>query len=77
MAQKRKNEKSFHFTALIEKEGDCYVATCPELEVVSQGVTVEEASKNLTEAVSIVLEEASPRELKRRYSAASSMRRTE
>ena len=66
MTQKRKNGKSFQFTALIEKEGDWYVATCPELDVVSQGETVEEASKNLAEAVSIVLEEASPQELKRR-----------
>jgi predicted RNase H-like HicB family nuclease len=51
---------------LIEKEGDAFVATCPELGVVSEGDTVEEARSNLAEAVSIVLEEASPDELKRR-----------
>lgn len=66
MAQKRKTGKTLQFTALIEKEGDGYVATCREQEVVSQGDTVEEARKNLAEAVGIVLEEASPDELKRR-----------
>ncbi len=66
MTQKRKNGKPLLFTALIEKEGDGYVATCPELEVVSQRETVEEARKNLAEAVAIVLQEASPDELKRR-----------
>ena len=37
-------------TALIEPEGDGYVATCPEVDVVSQGQTVEEARQNLLEA---------------------------
>ena len=31
------------FTALIEREGDGYVALCPELDIASQGDTVEEA----------------------------------
>ncbi len=66
MPPARKPKKRFQFTALIEKEGDAFVATCPELEVVSEGDTVEEARDNLAEAVSIVLEEASPDELKRR-----------
>ena len=39
------------FTAIIEKEESAYVALCPELDVASQGNTVEEARKNLTEAV--------------------------
>jgi len=35
--------KVLQSTAVIEREGDGYVATCPELDVVSQGGTVEEA----------------------------------
>jgi hypothetical protein len=39
------------YTAIIEKEGDLYAALCPELDVASQGETVEEATLNLREAV--------------------------
>ena len=44
-------EKVLQLTAVIEREEDGYVATCPELDVVSQGDTVEEARSNLLEAV--------------------------
>ena len=44
-------EKVLQLTAVIEREEDGYVATCPELDVVSQGDTVEEAWSNLLEAV--------------------------
>jgi predicted RNase H-like HicB family nuclease len=54
------------YTGLIEREGDMYVAVCPELDVASQGRTVEEATSNLREAVELFLECASPEELKRR-----------
>ena len=53
-------------TAIVEKEGDGYVALCPELEVASQGDTVEEAAANLREAVELFLETADPREIERR-----------
>jgi predicted RNase H-like HicB family nuclease len=53
-------------TAIIEREGDGYVSLCPELDVASQGDTVEEARKNLTEAVELFLETASPSEVKER-----------
>ena len=53
-------------TAVIEREGDGYVATCPEVDVVSQGDTVEEARHNLLEAVEGFFEAASPSELRRR-----------
>ncbi len=43
-------------TGIIEKEGDGYVALCPELDVASQGDTVAEARKNLTEAVELFFE---------------------
>jgi predicted RNase H-like HicB family nuclease len=54
------------FTALVEREGDGYVALCPEFDVVSQGDTVEEARNNLAEAVSLLLETADPSEIERR-----------
>ena len=34
------------FTGIIEREGDGYVALCPELDIASQGHTVEEARRN-------------------------------
>jgi len=54
------------YTAIIEKEGDVYAALCPELDVVSQGATVEEATSNLREAIESFLECADPQEIKRR-----------
>jgi len=50
-------------TAVIEREGDGYVALCPELDIASQGDTVERARGNLAEAVALFLETASPREI--------------
>ena len=38
-------------TALIEREGDGYVSLCPELDVASQGKTIEEARDNLREVM--------------------------
>ena len=53
-------------TAVIEREGDGYVALCPELDIASQGDTVEESQHNLQEAVQLFLEEASPSEIRQR-----------
>jgi predicted RNase H-like HicB family nuclease len=53
------------YTAIIE-EGDLYAALCPDLDVASQGATVEEATSNLREAVELFLECADPEEIKRR-----------
>ncbi len=44
------------FTAVIQREGNGYVALCPELDVASQGDTVEEARSNLEEALELFLE---------------------
>lgn len=55
------------FTAVVEREGDMYVALCPQLDVVSQGATVEEARDNLREAVGLFLETASPQEIEQRF----------
>ena len=54
------------FTAIVEREGDGYVALCPELDVASQGDTVEEAHANLREAVELFLETASSEEIAER-----------
>jgi predicted RNase H-like HicB family nuclease len=54
------------FTAIIEREGDGYVSFCPELDVASQGDTVEEARGNLVEAVELFLDTASPSEIQDR-----------
>jgi predicted RNase H-like HicB family nuclease len=55
------------YTAVIEKEGDAYVALCPELDIASQGTTIEEAKANLKEAVELFLESADPEEIRRRF----------
>jgi len=54
------------FTAAIHREGDGYVAICPELDVASQGDTVEQAHENLREAVELFLETAGPEEVAER-----------
>ena len=54
------------FTAAIHREGDGYVALCQELDVASQGDTVEQARANLREAVELFLETASPKEVAER-----------
>jgi predicted RNase H-like HicB family nuclease len=53
-------------TATIEREGEGYVALCPEYDIVSQGDTIEEARQNLIEALELFLESAPPEELARR-----------
>lgn len=59
-------KKMRSFTAVIEHEGNGYVSLCPELDIASQGDTVEEARKNLTEAMELFFETASPSEIKDR-----------
>ena len=54
------------FTAVLEKEGDDYVALCPELDVASQGKTVENAMTNPRQAVALFLESASRDEVESR-----------
>lgn len=55
-----------NFTAIIEKEDDMYVALCPELDIASQGKSVELAKQNLKEAIELFLEDASPLEIQER-----------
>jgi len=53
-------------TAIIEREGNGYVSLCPELDIASQGDTVEQARSNLQEALELFFECASPEEIKQR-----------
>ena len=43
------------FTAFIAREGKGYVSLCPELDVASQGDSIEQACRNLQEAVELFL----------------------
>ena len=53
-------------TAIIEREGDGYVALCPEVDVASQGATVDEARANLKEALELFFETACETEIRER-----------
>ena len=53
-------------TEIIEREGDDYVSLCPELDIASQGATVDEARSNLKEALELFFEAASATEIERR-----------
>ncbi len=54
------------FTAVIEREDDMYVALCPELDIASQGESVEKARENLKEAIELFFETASQQEVRER-----------
>lgn len=55
-----------HMTAIIEREGESYVALCPELDIASQGASVSEAGANLKEALELFHEAASADKIQRR-----------
>jgi len=55
--------QSRQLTAIIEREGDGYVALCPELDIASQGNTIELARTNLKEALELFFETADPAEI--------------
>jgi predicted RNase H-like HicB family nuclease len=52
---------SVRFSAVVTREGEVYVALCPELDVASQGASVEEALSALREAISLYLEDGNAR----------------
>ncbi len=56
-------------TAIIEREGDGYVASCPEFDIASQGDSVPEARANLQEALELFFEAASAEEVRERLQA--------
>ena len=59
-------EQTRRLTAIIEREDDGYVSLCPELDIASQGATIEEARANLVEALTLFFETASPTEMQER-----------
>ena len=54
-------------TEILSREGDGYVALCRELDIASQGTTVEEARRNLCEAVELFFETADASEVRSRW----------
>ncbi len=56
-------------TAIIKREGNGYGSLCPELDIASQGDTIEEARTNLREALELFFETASPTEIQTRLHA--------
>jgi predicted RNase H-like HicB family nuclease len=53
----------YKLTAIIEKEDDMYISLCPQIDIVSQGFTIEESINNLKEAVELFFEHASSEEI--------------
>jgi len=53
-------------TAIIEREGDGYVALCPKVDAASQGGTIDEAQANLQEALELFFETVSQGEIRER-----------
>jgi predicted RNase H-like HicB family nuclease len=70
-------KKTPSLTAVIEKEGKWYVATCPELGVASQGRSLNEAYTMVQEAVNLFLETASAEEVKRCLARGAKVRKLE
>ena len=63
-------------TVIVEREGNGYVALCPEVDVASQGDSVAEARDNLEEVLALFFETASTEEVERRLTVGGgSMRR--
>lgn len=58
--------RTHQLTAIIERDGSGYVSLCPELDIASQGDTVEQARSNLAEALALFFEIADPSEIARR-----------
>jgi predicted RNase H-like HicB family nuclease len=51
------------FMAIIERDDDADVALCPELDIASQGGSIEDALSNLREAVDLFFQAADPKEV--------------
>jgi predicted RNase H-like HicB family nuclease len=60
-------KQSQRLTAIIEREDDGFVALCPEFDIASDGVSIEEARANLIAALTLFFEAASPSEVTRRF----------
>ena len=56
-------QQSRRLTAIIEREDDGFIAPCPEVDIASQGDSIEEARANLIEALTLFFEVADPSEV--------------
>jgi predicted RNase H-like HicB family nuclease len=70
----KRMQQSRRLTAIIEREGDGYLALCPELDIASQGDTLEGARVNLIEALALFFETADPSEVGKRLHTITSER---
>ena len=61
-------------TVIVEREGDGYIALCPEVDVASQGDTVAESRENLREALTLFFETASAGEVDKRLRGEGQLR---
>ena len=59
-------QQSRRLTAIIEREGDGYVALCPELDVASQDDSLDETRASLVKALTLFFESADPTEIEQR-----------
>ena len=59
-------DRNMRLTMIIHRENDGYVAQCLELDIASQGDSIEQARDNLAEAVELFFESASPAEIEGR-----------
>ena len=59
--------RPLRLTAIIERDDDAFVSLCPELDIASQGSSVEEARTNLFEALTLFFETADSSEVARRF----------
>ncbi len=60
-------QRTQRLTAIIEREENGFVSLCPELDIASQGASIEEARANLLEALTLFFETADSSEVSRRY----------
>ena len=58
--------KTLQLNVVIEREDNAYVATCIDLDIVSQGDTPEQARLNSLEAVELFFETAAASEIRKR-----------
>ena len=49
--------KNLKITIEFWREGELYIANCPELDILAQGYSLDEARKNLHEVIEIHFEE--------------------
>jgi predicted RNase H-like HicB family nuclease len=61
--------RTLQLTAVIEREDEGFVALCPELDIASQGGSVDEARAMLREAIELFFECAEEAEVQRRLTA--------